>query len=99
MQEEIRIDPDKKYEEFLSDNRKYKLRVEFLKEEAKSFIKLKALIDNCSNGKSFNENLNEMIALCNNIRSISLNILYDKYKIYQIKKRSYIRKLREKIQR
>ena len=99
MQEEIRIDPDKKYEEFLSDNRKYKFRVEFLKEEAKSFIKLKALIVNCSNGKSFNENLNEMIALCNNIRSISLNILYDKYKIYQIKKRSYIRKLREKIQR
>ena len=99
MQEEIRIDPDKKYKEFLSDKSKYKFRVEFLKEEAKSFVKLKALIDNCNNEKSFNEHLKEMIALCNNIRSISLNILYDKYKIYQIKKRSYIRKLREKIQR
>ena len=98
MLDEI-INPDKQYEELLTDNSKYKIRVDFLKEEAKAFVKLKTMIDNCSSEKSFLENLGEMIGLCNKIRSVSLNILYDKYKIYQIKKRNYIRKLREKIQR
>ena len=98
MLDEI-INPDKQYEELLTDNSKYKIRVDFFKEEAKAFVKLKTMIDNCSSEKSFLENLDEMIGLCNKIRSVSLNILYDKYKIYQIKKRNYIRKLREKIQR
>ena len=98
MLDEI-INPDKQYEELLIDNSKYKLRVDFLKEEAKAFVKLKTMIDNCSSEKSFLEYLDEMIGLCNKIRSVSLNILYDKYKIYKIKKRNYIRKLREKIQR
>ena len=43
MLDEI-INPDKQYEELLTDNSKYKIRVDFLKEEAKAFVKLKTMI-------------------------------------------------------
>ena len=94
------LDPDNTMNEMQnSQNPPYDQIMEFIKKEASSFIALKKIIEDSEDDIAFMENLDNMVALTNNIRTKSLDTMFNSYKIYQFKRKKTMTKLRAYIKR
>jgi hypothetical protein len=94
------LNPDKIMNEMQNlPNPPYDQIMEFIRKEASSFIYLKSLIDETEDYISFMNNLDKMVELSNNIRTKSLDTMFNSFKIYQFKKKKTMIKLRAYIKR
>lgn len=96
-----KVNPDDVYKSLVRNiDTPYDEIISFLQRETISCVALKELFDNCKTKKYFEENIDYMIDLAQDIRTTSLNSLFSSYSFYeQIFKKKYIQKFMDRLNR
>lgn len=80
---------DEKYQYILDHPRDKAQVIQFFTDEAKNFVDIKKIIDNCKSDEEFENRLPDIIRLANFVRASKLPLMREHYGIFQLRQKRF----------